>query len=154
MGHTIKTLEHRLIDHKIKLLDQKIKALDARVTLELQARDKALEHQAEQNAEHFTSLNNEAARILAATAVTVSQDTWREFLKNHQSWKDATDKALQGTVSAETFHTYKETTAKATDLRTGNTQGTETSFKRIAALITIAAIAIGAVIALIEVYRS
>ena len=104
-------------------LEQNLASLSEEVELKFKARDKAqkLQHRIDQ--EHFKALNNEAARILKATEVTVSRDTWNAEQKSFQDWKNNVERMLQGALPRTEFQTYKDATDKALTLKAGQSQG-------------------------------
>ena len=104
------------LDQKV---DLKLKAIDDKIS----ARDKALDLQSEANKVHFDQLNHEGARILKATEITVSRDTWDSFIESDRAWKSNADRALQSLLPRSEFQTYKDATEKALTLKAGQSQG-------------------------------
>ncbi len=104
-------------------LEALVIAVKTETDLKFEARDKAqlLQHEIDQ--EHFKALNNEAARILKATQITVSRDTWEAFKEADNAWKAKTDALLAGVMLKADFQTYKETTERALNLGAGKWQG-------------------------------
>ena len=79
-GWTVATLKHHI--------DARLDAMEANFRIEIAARDKAVELQAKANDIHFDALNHENARIAAASATSVSRDTWDAFKTSDEVWKD------------------------------------------------------------------
>jgi hypothetical protein len=90
-------------------IEQQIGNLRSETDLKFTAAEAARKHQYVIDQEHFTALNSEAARILRATEITVSRDTWDGFLTGDRKWKSEVDIAIRATVSATEFQTYKDT---------------------------------------------
>ena len=104
-------------------LEEQIAAVKNETDLKFAARDAAQKLQYQIDQDHFTSLNHEAARILKATEVTVSRDTWDASQKAANDWKVAVERRLQDSLPRSEFQTYKETTDKALTLKAGQSQG-------------------------------
>ena len=104
-------------------LEQKIVALDTETNLKFKARDDAQKLQYQIDQDHFASLNHEAARILKATEITVSRDTWEANQKAYHEWRATVDRRLQEAMPRTEFQTYKDTTDKALTLKAGQSQG-------------------------------
>ena len=120
MSHTIETLKE-LVAHQI----------DA-VRGELTARDRALELQSTETHRRLDELNNEAGRILAASRLTVSSDTWEAFLHSDREWKRKVDQVL----------------AQRSGRESGTVTSTDRLFQFVSMIASLAAIAGVALLAL------
>lgn len=109
------------------------------VNLKFEARDVALKLQFEQNQDRFKELNNEAARILKATEVTVSRDVWNNFQENFLAWKTGVERQIQEATTRNEFQTYKQNTDKALTTAAAQAEIQATSKARVAMFIGAAA---------------
>ena len=123
---TLREFLEQAIEGKLGVIEERFKAQET-----------ALKLQAVDNKEHFERLNGEAARILKATEITVSRDTWDAFKKSDQDWKNVTDRTMQGLLTKGEFQIYKESTDKALLLKAGQSIGVGTSFGVLAQALTV-----------------
>lgn len=133
-----------------ELLLEKMSRLDAKIDYEVklvkerfEARDKALADKAAEYKEHFTALNNEAARILKATEVTVSRDTWDAFLASFRLWQAQVNSQLENAITDKEFNEFKATANKDADTRLGKNQGISASVSAVIIAITVTATIVG-----------
>jgi multidrug efflux pump subunit AcrB len=123
-------------------LEALVAALAAETDLKFEARDKAQALQFQADQEHFRTLNHEAARILKATEITVSRDTWDAFKENDHQWKTHVEARLAGAMKTAEFNIYKETTERALNLGAGKGQGIWQLIQTLASLAAIVGVAI------------
>ena len=122
-------------------LENKIQAVERETDLKFKARDQALKLQFEADQLHFASLNHEAARILKATEITVSRDTWDAFKDADRIWKASMDHAIITLLPRGEFNVYKETTEKALNLGAGKWQGVLQLISTVASFAAIVGVA-------------
>lgn len=118
-------------------------AFKREVELMFLARDEALVLQAAANKIHFEALNHEGARILKATEITVSRDSWDAFLKSFAEWKTTTERTLLGALPRPEFQTYKDSTERALTLKAGEARGAAGLWSLIVAGIGVAGAVVG-----------
>lgn len=133
-----------------ELLLQKLDGLDAKINYEVkliwrefESREKARQDKAGEYKEHFTALNNEAARILKATEVTVSRDTWDAFLTTFRLWQAQVNASIDNSITDKEFNEFKNTADKDANTRTGKNQGITMSVTALVAAIGVTATLVG-----------
>lgn len=133
-----------------ELFEEKLRALRAEHELQFKAiyekfaaLDEARKLQAAADKEHFSALNNEAARIQKAADLSVSRDTWDAFKQTDQKWKSDIEKLAATHLPRQEFQTYKETTDKARDVKTGQTQGVSMVWAIFLGIVAVAGVMFG-----------
>lgn len=124
-----------------QFLEREIAALRTEMNLKFKIADtndkaiaEALRIKSDEDATHFSTLNNEAARILKATEITVSRDTWDSFKSEYGEWKSRTERLIDSCVKNDDYQTYKQETSGALKLRTGQLQGVGISWQTMLAI--------------------
>ncbi len=97
---------------------------------------RALRLQAKEYKRRLKDLNGEQARIASSQATYVSRELWDRSQSEDREWKRKADLAIAGTLSADEFQRYKETTDRALQLKAGQDKGISTSAFVVVQVIT------------------
>ncbi len=132
------------LEYKITCLKNEVELKFKNVNDRADMTEAALELQSGANRDHFETLNHEAARILKATEITVSRDTWDAFQKDYSDWKSRIERTMAAALGKDEFNTYRTETNRALTLRTGQGQGVYMSWQTFLAIFGLIGLALTA----------